>query len=102
MALIFPPRNRRDETILTRLRIGHTNFTHGYLMSTPHEPVPICTSCNVRMSVEHFLVESREFARPQHLFLKENSLKEILSENTKFSCFNLFKFLKHCNLFDKI
>ena len=96
------PQNRREETILARLRIGHTNFTHSYLMSTPHNPIPLCATCNAIMSVGHFLTECREYARQRFLFLRGKTLQEILSENAKFSSFNLFKFLRSSNLLDKI
>ena len=42
---------RRDEVILTRLRIGHTNITHSFLMCTPHEPPPFCNTCQVQLTV---------------------------------------------------
>ena len=96
------PKNRREETILTRLRIGHTNLTHGYLMCTPHDPVPVCNTCNVRISVKHILTECQDFAQQRNLLLKRNNLKEILSENEKFSSIQLFKFLQICNLYKQI
>ena len=98
----FQAKNRREETILTRLRIGHTNLTHGYLMSTPHDPIPMCNSCNVRISVKHILTECLDFAQQRSVHFKRNNLKEILSENEKFSSFNLCKFLQQTNLYKKI
>ena len=96
------PKNRREETILTRLRIGHTNLTHGYLMCTPHAPVPICNTCHTQISVSHILTECQDYAQWRHLLLKSTNLREILSENKKFSSFNLFKFLERYNLYHKI
>ena len=34
---------RKDDSAIRRLRIGHTYFTHGYLLRG--EPVPECMSC---------------------------------------------------------
>ena len=98
----FQTKNRREETILTRLRIGHTNLTHGYLMCTPHDPIPMCNSCNVILSVHHILVECNNFAQQRNLYLRHNNLRDILSETDKFSSFNLNKFLRQCNLYGKI
>ena len=48
-------RDRRHQTVLVRLRIGHTRLTHGYLMSGDHQP--FCDDCLVPLSVRHLLVE---------------------------------------------
>ena len=47
-------KDRYTEVVLTRLRIGHTRLTHGYLMSNPHEPIPECSQCKSALTVEHF------------------------------------------------
>ncbi|GBN77942.1 hypothetical protein AVEN_115792-1 [Araneus ventricosus] len=43
--------NRKRSTILTRLRIGHTIFTHRHLLLG--EPAPTCPHCSCTMSVKH-------------------------------------------------
>ena len=50
--------SRREQVVINRLKIGHTNLTHGYLMNnTVQEPRPTCRWCHVEpMSVEHVLV----------------------------------------------
>jgi len=48
-------RDRKKETIINRLRIGHTRITHGYLMSRD-EP-PSCTTCGVALTIKHILTE---------------------------------------------
>ncbi|CAD6208542.1 GSCOCG00010537001-RA-CDS, partial [Cotesia congregata] len=48
--------NRNDQCILTRLRIGHTNFTHKYLME--RQPPPRCQFCQTEQaSVKHWLIQ---------------------------------------------
>ena len=47
--------DRRRETALCRLRIGHTCLTHGFLMS--RDPPPFCEDCLVPLTVRHLLVE---------------------------------------------
>ena len=44
---------RREEVVLTRLRIGHTRLTHSYLLK--REDQPFCISCNELFTVKHFL-----------------------------------------------
>ena len=46
---------RRKETLLSRLRIGHTKLTHDFLFNDL--PPPSCNQCNVRITVQHFLLD---------------------------------------------
>ena len=50
---------RRVETALARLRLGHTNITHVYLMQDQTEP-PECDGCRVTITVKH-LLECRKY-----------------------------------------
>ncbi|CAG5075342.1 Protein of unknown function [Cotesia congregata] len=53
----IPPKspNRKIQTIITRLRIGHTYITHNYLMS--RETHTKCPKCNAPITVHHILAE---------------------------------------------
>ena len=53
--------SRREETILTRLRIGHTRATHGYLLRG--DPAPVCATCGVQLTVVHVLLDCQRYAR---------------------------------------
>ena len=44
--------NRKDQTILTRCRIGHSRFSHMHLLN--NERAPQCINCN-----EHFNYKTR-------------------------------------------
>ncbi|GBN55468.1 putative RNA-directed DNA polymerase from transposon X-element [Araneus ventricosus] len=50
---------RKLDTVLTRLRIGHTRFTHRHLLLG--EPAPLCTACQCQMTVLHILIECQQF-----------------------------------------
>ena len=93
---------RHQETILTRLRIGHSRLTHGHLMSTPHGNRPICSTCNTQITIKHILTECPKYRIQRQTYLRNRSLKEILSENEKFSAFSIFNFLKKCNLISEL
>ena len=47
-------KNRWWETVFARLRIGHTNLTHSYLMT--QSPLTLCMTCNTLLSVPHILL----------------------------------------------
>lgn len=49
-----PVLNRKDETILNRLRLGHTFVTHNHLISSKDHP--ICESCGVELTVKHNMI----------------------------------------------
>ncbi|XP_060880770.1 uncharacterized protein LOC132952480 [Metopolophium dirhodum] len=51
--------SRKEETIINRLRIGHTHLTHSYLM-TKDDP-PLCDACNVLLTVNHVITECQKY-----------------------------------------
>ena len=53
-------RERLKEVILARIRIGHTKYTHIYLLN--NIPQPFCEDCLIHMSIEHILTESPEYS----------------------------------------
>ena len=54
-------KNRRQEVLLCRLRIGHTKMTHGWLMEGSQPPK--CHNCNELLTVKHMLVDCIHYAR---------------------------------------
>ena len=95
-------KERQTSVILCRLRIGHTRLTHGYLMTTPHEPLPICGKCNTLITVKHVFYECPDFQEHRRICFGNRSFKEILSESPNFNINSIIRFLKRCNLLDKI
>ena len=53
------PLYRKQETVMTRLRIGHTWITHSYLLKK--EDQPFCHACDNPFTVKHILVECSDF-----------------------------------------
>ncbi|GBN62470.1 hypothetical protein AVEN_50835-1 [Araneus ventricosus] len=51
--------NRKADTLLTRLRVGHTRYTNRHLLLG--EQAPTCSQCNCSMSVQHILSECPNF-----------------------------------------
>ncbi|GBN26644.1 hypothetical protein AVEN_33393-1 [Araneus ventricosus] len=51
--------NRKADTIVTRLRVGHIRYTHRHLLMG--EQAPMCTQCNCILSVLHILSECPNF-----------------------------------------
>ncbi|XP_054720523.1 uncharacterized protein LOC129230144, partial [Uloborus diversus] len=72
--------SRREQVLLIRLRIGHTRFTHKYLLC--REPAPTCIKCNVNQTVLHILCNCPNFNHIRFKYFNNfnPSLKELLGE----------------------
>ena len=90
-------RNRHQEVSLCRLRIGHTYGTHGHLLRGDERP--ICTRCQVPVTVAHVLVECPRYARQRarHLGRLPSSVtsKLLLDDDSRWvEDGSLFSFLR--------
>ena len=94
-------KSRRIETALSRLRIGHTNITHAYLMERLANP-PECESCRVPITVKHILVECRKFTTIRNKYYNNPTLADMLAESSNFCITKITKYLKETDLFSKI
>ena len=50
---------RRDEVVLSRLKLGHSYLTHSYFLKG--EPRPECVTYNCRLTICHILVDCIEY-----------------------------------------
>ena len=60
-------RERRWQTALAHLRIGHIRLTRSYLMSSEYQPY--CDDCLVPLTVRHLLVECLSLVELRQRFL---------------------------------
>ena len=51
---------RREQVVISRLRIGHTRLTYAFILK--QEPHPQCLTCQTICTVKHILIECRAFA----------------------------------------
>ena len=87
---------RREETILSRLRIGHTRLTHDFILK--EEPPPKCP-CGNHYTIRHILIECTNISRIRKNFYKVNSMKELFEKiNPK----NVMEFLKRIGLLSRL
>lgn len=89
--------NLRDETVLTRLRIGHCYITHSYLLRG--EPPPRCTFCNRTLSIHHILLACVHIDRIRTRYYRAHSLNELF---TKIPPSSVLGFLRELGIYDKI
>ena len=89
---------RKEEVVMSRLRLGHSYLTHSYLLKG--EPPPECLTCQCRLTIEHVLVECIEydFFRPIY-FGNHVTLKDVFAN---VSVNAIISFIKRTHLFNKL
>lgn len=98
-------KNRLEEVVIARLRIGHTKITHGHLMAG--DPAPYCEECLVPLSVVHILEECPEYSQQRlRAFGSDGirntiNIKDILSDDHS-RIDAVLTFLRSCALLHSI
>jgi len=101
--------NRREETVLTRLRLGHTALNMTLKMKVKHQ-TGLCEGCGEEESVEHVVVNCkthethREVMRKKlgELGVRQCTLKGILSMGGRAQIRVLFTFLKDTGVYYRV
>lgn len=88
---------RREEVVLTRLRIGHSHLTHSYLLK--REDRPECVGCASPFTVRHVLVECANIAHIRVRYFEATTMHELF---TKVPSRAIIDFVKELEIFRKI
>jgi hypothetical protein len=92
--------NRREEVVITRLRIGHCAMTHSYLFTEEKIP-PQCDECNSVISVRHLLTECDLYRVLRNRMGFVRGLKDMLRDDPEHLS-RVLKFLKETGLLNKV
>ena len=87
---------RQDETVLRRCRIGHTFYTHSYILKG--EDRPRCVGCDEDLTVRHILLDCVDFATQRAGFYSSPNLKHLF---TQVPGHLILSFLKEIGLYHK-
>ena len=87
----------RDDTVIRRLRLGHTRFSHSYLLRG--EPKPFCHTCNRSLSVRHVLIECSLYARERIGLFNAASRRELFTNTTSDV---ILQFMHRIRLYDQV
>lgn len=90
--------NRKDSVILSRIRIGHTHYTHGYLMDRSLKP--ICDLCLTEITIKH-IFEDCPFYVNERIQNRITSLQMSSGDDSNGNI-HIIQFLKDCNLYKLI
>ena len=89
--------NRKEDVILTRLRIGHTRITHKhYLLNEEH---PMRIPCDSPLTVQHILIECADTALIRGNYFNCNDLKILINSVAGDT---ILAYLSEINLIGKI
>ena len=95
----IPGKERRNETKITRLRIGHSRLTHGYHMSRGRPPE--CTYCGVTpLTTKHFLIDCQITKHIRDRLKLPTKLSELLGEECPVT--PLIEYLQELRILDDI
>lgn len=86
---------RKESVALTRLRIGHTKYTHSYLIE---RTTNICETCGIENTVEHLLHCNQFIAIRVSCGVKDRIQDATINKKTEID--NLMKFLKQTGLIE--
>lgn len=87
---------RRDEVVLTRLRLGHTRLTHSHLFT--HDPPPDCPTCHCPLTVSHILLSCPRYTTERAAIPLPHTLTNLLTSNPN----PTLSFLHNADLYDHI
>ena len=89
--------SRKEEVVLSRLRIGHTYFSHSYILR--QEDPPECTACQEIYSVRHVLIDCIDLGLIRPRFYTVPDMKTLVDT---VSVDRILSFVKEVDLFTKI
>lgn len=92
-------KSRCEQRVLTRLRIGHTRLTHKHLYTK--DPAPMCDACQVRVTVEHILLNCRKFDDIRTELGMDTSIQQVLS-NAQEEEEKVIEFMRRTALFSEV
>ena len=87
---------RKEDTVLDRLHIGHSYFTHSFLLKK-REP-PVCVACNAAITVKHILIKCADLVEVRKKYFEEKSLDSLFRNVNP----EVFDYLKEIGMFDKV
>jgi len=61
--------NHKKQVVLTRYRIGHSRYTHSYLLDS--EERPECIPCNFSCSLKQILIDCVDVAHIRHSTMQQ-------------------------------
>ena len=94
--IVCPRTNRKEETVIVRLHIGHSLITHSFLLKG--EEPPMCIGCDKRLTIKHISLTCSDFIEMKGSHFTAQSLHMLFQDISP----EIFYFSKEINMFGKI
>ena len=76
--IVCPRTNRKEETMMAQLHIGHSFITHSFLLKG--EEPPMCIRCDKRLTIEHILLTCSNFIEIRESHFTGKSLRMLFQD----------------------
>ena len=93
---ILSSKNRKEETVMARLHIGHSFLTHSFLLKG--KELPVCIGCDKRLTIEIILLTCSDFIEIRESHFTAKSLRMLFRDISPEKILNV---LKEINMFGK-
>ena len=82
-------KNRKEQVVLTRCRIGHSRLTQSYLLNI--EERPMCIPWNSNYSLRHVLIDCMDVVDVRQIFYNVNCLSNLFTNVAGDTILQFFK-----------
>ena len=76
--IVCPRTNRKEETMMAQLHIGHSFITHSFLLKD--EETPMCIGCDQHLTIEHILLTCSDFIEIRESHFTAKSLRMLFQD----------------------
>ena len=90
-------KRRKEQTVLARLRIGHTWLTHSFLLKK--EEQPYCHACDSLYTVKHILIDCSDFKDTRDKYYTANTIYRLFRDT---DTSKILDYLKEIGVYNKI
>ena len=66
-------KTRKEDTVLNRLHIDHSQLTHSFIKKKEEE-LPVCIACNTIITIKHILIECTDSGEVKMKYFEERPL----------------------------
>ena len=90
--------NRKQQTMMNRIKIGHSKLTHSYIIKK--EMAPQCDQCKTKLTINHIILECKKYEAIRHKNQIPSNMETIFQNTININRLN--KFIHEIKLNDQI
>merc|ERR1711868_255344 len=79
-------KSRKEETVMARLRLGHSRLTHSFLIT--RSPRPRCKFCRAELTIKHLMIRCRSITHIRRKYFSQNTMFDIFKYNQPLAILN--------------